>query len=87
MSSKAATEQKKDARWAVMMEKQDIKIELEMEGFVVKKRKEDFTIMTTNTSNMDPETMEWYMEERDSRVSQHREQKNSTEANKNQDLI
>jgi hypothetical protein len=50
---KAARDMKSDARWAVMMQKQDVKIKLEREQVGVKKRKDEFTFMTADTSNMD----------------------------------
>jgi hypothetical protein len=36
-----------------MMQKQDVKIKLEREQVGVKKRKDEFTFMTADTSNMD----------------------------------
>lgn len=41
-------------RWAAIMQKTDIKIELETKRMAVKKRKEDFALLTADTSNMDP---------------------------------
>jgi hypothetical protein len=46
---------KADETWAAIMEKQEKKIELETTRVVVNKRKEDFIILTTDTSNMDNE--------------------------------
>jgi hypothetical protein len=47
--------QKSNDRYASMMEKQENKIELEASIVAVKKRKENFMILTANTSNMDEE--------------------------------
>jgi hypothetical protein len=41
------------------MATQDIKIELEKEWIEVKKRKEDFFLLTVDTSTMDAEMKEW----------------------------
>ena len=44
-----------DARWATLMEKTDIKLELEKSNVVVKKRREDFMILTADVSSLDPQ--------------------------------
>jgi hypothetical protein len=54
----AVGDEKNDARWEVMMAKQDIKIKLEKEWVAVKKQKEDFVLLTADSSTMDAETEE-----------------------------
>jgi hypothetical protein len=54
----AARDEKNDARWEVMMAKQDIKIKLEKEWVAVKKQKEDFVLLTADSSIVDAETEE-----------------------------
>jgi hypothetical protein len=53
--------EKSDQRWKSILLKQDEKIELEKEKVVVKKRKEDFKILTADTSNMDDEVKAAHM--------------------------
>jgi hypothetical protein len=46
-----------------MLNKKDIKIELEKEWAAVKKWKEDFDYMTADMMKMDEKTKAWYTEE------------------------
>jgi hypothetical protein len=46
-----------------MLNKKDIKIELEKEWVAVKKWKEDFVYMTADMTKMDEKIKAWYMEE------------------------
>jgi hypothetical protein len=71
MMGKAVREEKKHERWAVIMAKQNIKIKLEKDLVVVKKWKEDFVLLTTDTSTMDTET-KCYLGERDTILQRRR---------------
>jgi hypothetical protein len=51
-------EQKYDARWAVMLEKQDSNIAVQKTAVATKKRKEDYLFLMADTSSMTPEVKE-----------------------------
>ena len=43
-----------NARWATLMQKADVRIDVEQKKAVVKKRSQDFMILTADVSNLDP---------------------------------
>ena len=47
-----------DKRWDVLMQKTDMKLELTKSKVVMMKRKEDFMILPTDMSNMNPQVKE-----------------------------
>jgi hypothetical protein len=51
-TNNAAREVKFDARWAMMFEKQEMKIGLLKTNVTTIKRKEDLALLTTDTSSM-----------------------------------
>ena len=42
------------ARWVTLMQKADVRIDVEQKKAAVKKRSQDFMILTADVSNMDP---------------------------------
>jgi hypothetical protein len=46
-------------RWASVMERQDIKLDLIKANIVSKKRKEDLSILLADTSGMDDDVKAW----------------------------
>jgi hypothetical protein len=55
-----AREEKFDARWDKMFEKQEVKIDLLKTNVVAIKRKEDLALLTTDTSSMCTEVKAWH---------------------------
>jgi hypothetical protein len=53
-------EEKYDARWAMMFEKQEVKIGLLKTNVVVIKRKEVLPLLTTDTSSMYAKVKAWH---------------------------
>jgi hypothetical protein len=56
----AAREVKFDARWAMMFEKQEVKIGLLKTNVAAIKRKEDMALLTANTYSMCVEVKVWH---------------------------
>jgi hypothetical protein len=56
----AAREEKFDARWDKMFEKQEVKIGLLKTNVAAIKRKEDLALLTTDTSSMCTEVKAWH---------------------------
>ena len=53
-SNSSLRREENNARWAALMQKADVKINLEEKKAAVKKRSQDFMILTADVSNMDP---------------------------------
>ena len=60
----AKMEEVASARWASVMERQDIKLDLIKANIVAKKRKEDLAILLVDTSGMDDDVKAWCAEQR-----------------------
>jgi hypothetical protein len=56
----AARDVKLDARWAMMFEKQEVKISLLKTNVIAIKRKEDLALLTADTSSMCTEVKAWH---------------------------
>jgi hypothetical protein len=59
-SNNVAREEKFDAWWAMMFEKQEVKIGLLKTNVAAKKRKEDLTLLTADISSMGAEVKTWH---------------------------
>ena len=53
-SNSSLRREENNARWATLMQKADVKINLEQKKAAVKKRSQDFMILTADVSNLDP---------------------------------
>jgi glycine cleavage system regulatory protein len=57
-------EEKTDARWEALMEKQEVNICLLKTNVATKKREKDLALLMADTTPMDTETRAWYEEQR-----------------------